>query len=87
MTDSPMVAELKRDLAKTEAELKATNDRNEQHKRDIERAKLEMLDKGTLIEELLRWTATAKRERADKTPDDAMRRTNAPRSSATRSTK
>jgi seryl-tRNA synthetase len=46
------------------AELEAINKRNEATKREIERAKLEMLGKGTLIDELIRWTDTAKAERA-----------------------
>jgi chromosome segregation ATPase len=60
------IERLTKERERLSAELEATNERNKEHKRDIERAKLEMLDKGTLISELVRWTETAKRERKDR---------------------
>jgi chromosome segregation ATPase len=60
------IERLTKERERLSAELEATNERNKEHKRDIERARLEMLDKGTLISELVRWTETAKRERKDR---------------------
>ena len=66
VNESPVERDIRARLGQDRSRTGQVNARNEQHKRDIERAKLEMLDKGTLIDELIRWTAVAKQEREHK---------------------